>query len=67
MTQISEVHTLRGWQGNQLSVTEYRTRHYDKGNSVTTVNERLYSVQLYSAQGQQKQYSSKGQHVDLTV
>ena len=64
---VTTVNTSYRWENDKQVVTERKTEHFDQGNSVTTVIERSYLVQLYSAQGKEKQYSSKGQHIDLKV
>lgn len=62
---ITEISTLYSWINNRLTVTEHRTEHFKNGNDVQTVVQRSYEVTLYSKQGQEEQYSSKGSNIDL--
>jgi len=64
---VTTLNTYYRWEHDRQVVTERKIEHFDQGNSVTTVIERSYLVQLYSAQGKEKQYPSKGQYIDQSV
>jgi len=61
---ITQVSTTYGWVDNRKVITEFKTEHFDRGNSVTTVTERSYEVFLYESKGTEEKSQSKGQHID---
>jgi hypothetical protein len=64
---VTEISTHYGWHNNQLSVTEYKTEHFDKGNDVRSVVQRFYNVVLYDSRGKVNEVQPKGSNFDKAV
>jgi hypothetical protein len=59
---MTEIQAVAGWYNNQWRTTEYRTEHYEDGNSVTRVRSHYISpIELYTSTGRltQDQLGSK--------
>lgn len=63
-----EVHsiTYHGWRDNTQTVEKRITYDYEKGNDVTVVENRSYTIMLYASDGKMEN-PSKGNHVDEMV
>ena len=59
-----QVDTSYSWHGNNFVITEYKTRKFDNGLQLHTVERRGYEVSLYSSTGELVQHTSKGNAVD---
>jgi hypothetical protein len=59
-----QVDTSYSWQGNRLVITDYKTKTFDNGLQLQTVERRSYQVTLYSSTGELVQHTNKGNAVD---
>ena len=65
--QVQSMSNIIGWDHNKV-VRESRTIFdYDKGNDVTIVETRKYTVQTYNNTGKLSDNQSHGNQIDVTV
>lgn len=62
-----QVDTNFSWIGNTYVATDYKTKIYENGLRVQTVQERVYNINLYSQTGGIQRSQSSGSIIDLMV
>lgn len=64
MTPI-EINSVVETYNNRVIIRDYKTKNFEDGTKVQTVEVRSYAITLYGSNGQLEQHSSKGDKVDL--
>jgi hypothetical protein len=59
-----QVDTSYSWHDNKFVITDYKTKTFDNGLQLQTVERRSYQVTLYSSTGELVQHANKGNAVD---
>ena len=59
-----QVDTSYNWHGNRFVITDYKTKTFDNGLQLQTVERRSYQVTLYSSIGELVQHTNKGNAID---